>query len=83
MLRFLKNLKLYSKLPPEQYIKYSSEPIPNVGGVAAFFWGTFFEKKTLAPPKQMSFLTISNEIIFFKVQDTRLGAIVALNKGLE
>ena len=29
------------------------------------------------------FLTISNENIFFKIQGTRLGAIVAPNKGLE
>ena len=31
----------------------------------------------------MSFLTISNEIFFFKTQGTILGAIVAPNKGLE
>ena len=31
----------------------------------------------------MSFLTISNEIFFFKTQGTKLGAIVAPNKGLE
>ena len=31
----------------------------------------------------MSFLPISNENIFFKTQGTRLGAIVAPNKGLE
>ena len=31
----------------------------------------------------MSFLTISNEIIFFKTQGTRLGTIVACYKGLE
>ena len=30
-----------------------------------------------------SFLTISNENIFFKTQGTRLGAIVARNKSLE
>ena len=35
----------------------------------------------MAPPKQMSFLTISNENIFFKTQGTRFGAIVAVNKG--
>ena len=37
----------------------------------------------LALPKQMSFLSISDENIFFKTQDTRLSAIVAPNKGLE
>ena len=31
----------------------------------------------------MSFLAISNESIFLKTQGTRLGAIVAPNKGLE
>ena len=31
----------------------------------------------------MSFLTISNGNILFKTQGTRLGAIVAPNKGLE
>ena len=31
----------------------------------------------------MSFLIISNENIFLKTQGTRLGAIVAPNKGLE
>ena len=48
--------------------------------------GTFSEKMTfylLAPPKQMSFLTIFNENIFLKIQGTRLSAIVAPNKGLE
>ena len=50
------------------------------------FQGIFSEKRVfclLAPPKQMSFLLISNENIFFKTQSTRLGAIVAPNKGLE
>ena len=37
----------------------------------------------LVPPKQVSFLTISNENIFLKTQGTRLGAIVTRNKGLE
>ena len=31
----------------------------------------------------MSFLIISNENIFFKTHDTKLGGIVAPNKGLE
>ena len=46
----------------------------------------FSEKSTfcqLAPSKQMSFLIISNENIFCKTQDTKLGALVAPNKGLE
>ena len=37
----------------------------------------------LNPPKQMPFLTVSNENIFSKTQGTRLGVIVAPNKGLE
>ena len=54
--------------------------------------GAFFtrahvlEKKDivfLAPPKQMSFLIVSNENIFSKTQGTRLGAIITPNKGLE
>ena len=56
-------------------------------GHECVFWGTFFEKERpfclLALPKQMSFLTISNENIFFKTQGTRLGATVAPHKGLE
>ena len=47
---------------------------------------TIFEKRAsclLGPPKQTSFLTISNKSIFFKTQGTRLGAIVAPNKSLE
>ena len=54
--------------------------------------GAFFtrahvlEKKDivfLAPPKQMSFLIVSNENIFSKTKGTRLGAIITPNKGLE
>ena len=37
----------------------------------------------LTPHKQIPFLTISEENIFFKTQGTRLRAMVALNKGLE
>ena len=52
-----------------------------------FFWGIYSEKRAfclLAPPKHMSFLTISNGNIFLKTQDTRLGAIVAPDdKGIE
>ena len=46
----------------------------------------FWKKKDivfLAPPKQMSFLIVSNENIFSKTQGTRLGAIITPNKGLE
>lgn len=51
-----------------------------------FFEAHFTEERTfslLAPPKQMSFLTISTENIFLKTQGTRLVAIVAPNKGLD
>ena len=44
-------------------------PIPPVG-------------KTM-PPKQMSFLTISNKNIFFNIWGTKLGAIVTPKNGLE
>ena len=44
-------------------------PIPPVG-------------KTV-PPKQMSFVTISNTFFFFKIWYIKLGAIVAPKKGLE
>ena len=55
-------------------------------GHGCVFWGTFFEKIAfclLSPPKQLTFLTASNEIICLKVQGTRLGVIVTPNKGLE
>ena len=48
--------------------------------------GQIFRKRAFclpAPPKHMSFLTISNGNIFLLIQDTRLGAIVAPDKGLE
>ena len=63
-----------------------SGPILDIRGMVAFFGANFFKKVTfclLASPKQMSFLTISNENIFFKNQGTRLGAIIAPNKGPE
>ena len=56
-------------------------PVLDIGGMGAFFKAHFLKKK--APPEQLSFLTISNENIFFKTQVTRLGAIIAPNKGLE
>ena len=49
------------------------------------FLGRFSENRAfclLAPPKQKSFLTVSNENVF-NTQGTRLGAKVARNKGLE
>ena len=51
-----------------------------------FFQGTSSKERAfclLAPLKQMPFLTISNDNFFFKLWGTRLGAIVAPNKGLE
>ena len=35
------------------------------------------------PPEQMSFVTISNKIFFFKNWEIKLGAIVTPKKGLE
>ena len=61
-------------------------PILDIGVMGVFFRESFAEKKTfclLVPAKQMSFLTISNETIFLKTQGTKLGAIVAPNKGDE
>ena len=49
------------------------------------FVGAHLSKKDFllaCTPKQMPFLTISNEN-FFITQDTRMGAIVAPNKGLQ
>ena len=58
-----------------------------IGGMVAFFLRTHFSKKGILfacnSPKLMPFLTISTENIFFRTQGTRLGAIVASNKGLE
>ena len=49
-------------------------PILDIGEMGAFFGGTFFEKGHFAcTPKQMSFLTVPNENIFFKTQGTMLG----------
>ena len=45
-----------------------SGPILHTRGMGAFFYGTTSKKRAfclLAPPKQMIFLTISNEKIFF------------------
>ena len=63
-----------------------SGPVLDTGVMGAFFGSTFSEKRAfflLAHPKQLSFLTISDENIFLKTQGTRLGTIVAPNKGLE
>ena len=61
-------------------------PILGIGGMGVCFGGIFSEKRVfclLATPKQLSYLTISNENIFFKTQGTRLGAIVTPNKDTE
>ena len=61
-------------------------PILDIESMGACFRAHFQKKGhfvCLHPLKQISFLTISNGIIFFKTQGTRLGAIVAPNKGLE
>ena len=62
------------------------EPVLYIGGMGAFFQGKSSKKRPfglLAPPKKMPFLTISHKNIFFKIQGSRLGAIVAPNKSLE
>ena len=54
--------------------------------MGAFLGAHFSEKGAfclLVLPKQMPFLTLSNENIFFKTQGIRLDAIVAPNKSLE
>ena len=54
--------------------------------MGGLFYAFFFEKKAfwlLALPKQMLFLTIFNKKHFFKTKSTRLGVIVAPNKGPE
>lgn len=70
--------------------KIYPRPILEINGIRAFFRACFFvffpEKRAFClavPPKQMLYLTISNENIFFKTKGTRLGAAVAPNKGLE
>ena len=51
--------------------------------MGAFYKAHFCQKRNLfITPKLLSFLTISYENIFFKTQDTRLGAIIAPNKDL-
>ena len=49
----------------------SAEPILDIGGILDIFGAYVLEKRAfclLAPPKQMSFLTISNENIFSKLR---------------
>ena len=61
-------------------------PILDIGDMGTFLKHIFFEKRAfclLSPPKQMSFLIISNEFCFFKTQDTRLGVTVASYKDIE
>ena len=58
-------------------------PILDIGGMGAFIGAHFLKKKVfglLAPSKQMSFLTISNEH-FSKTQGTRFGVILTPNRG--
>ena len=58
-----------------------AEPIL-IWGHGCFFGNISFEKRAfclLAPPKQMLLLNISNE----NTKGARLGAIVAIDKGLE
>ena len=55
-------------------------------GTCVWFLGRNYWKKGIlfaSFPKQISFLTISNENIFFKTQATRLDAIVTPNKRLK
>ena len=59
-------------------------PILDIGGMSAFLGAYILKKRALcllAPPKQTSFLTISDENIFFKIKGTRLYAIGAADKG--
>ena len=58
------------------YYFHNPGPILDIRVMGAFFGAHFLKKKAfclLAPPKQMLFLTISNENIFLKTQGTRLG----------
>ena len=72
-------------------IRKAEEPLQqglfilDIGGMGTFLRAHFLKKGIFfaCTPKQMSFLTISYENIFSKTQDTRLGAIVASNKGLK
>ena len=63
-----------------------SESILDIAGMSAIFQSTLSEKRAFclaAPTKQKSFLTISYENIFSKIQSTKLGEKVTPNKGLE
>ena len=66
------------------YLKQSGS-ILDIGGMHAYFGGQFLMKRVfclLAPPEQMSFLTISNKNISFKTEGNRLSAIVVPKKCL-
>ena len=72
------------------FVLVISRPILDItgegGGIDAFFQGTTSENRAiylLVPPKQITNLTISNEIIFFKTQGIRLSVLVARNEGLK
>ena len=59
--------------------------ILDIGATGAFPGAHCFEKRPfswLASPKKMSLLNNFNENFFFKLHDTKLGLIVAPNKGL-
>ena len=67
-------------------MRFQTGPVLDIRGMGVFFGANVFKKGPfclLAPPNQMSFLTISNENTFLENQRTRLGAIIAPNKGLE
>ena len=64
----------------DNHMMYGSWDMEHDGQDFLSFWTMFC---LLAPPKQMSFLTIYNKNIFFKNQGTRLGAIITPNKGVE
>ena len=56
---------------------FEGKPYSRHLGMGAFFGATFFEKRAfclLTPTKQMSFLTVSDNL-FFKTKGTRLGAL--------
>ena len=77
------SVSVFNKFHPAGVFELSG-PILDIGGMGAFLRANFSKIRAfglLAPPKQMLFLTIFNENIFFKTQGTRLGATVTPNKG--
>ena len=64
----------------------SRHPILDIRGIAAFFRENIFKKVAFclfAPPNQISFLTISNENIFYENQGPTLSLVITPNIGLE